>query len=114
MYHIGKIVEVISHAKDKKMKSADKTVQAVVRMWDENMLILEVDNKIAKNILPGDYVIVNYSPMGPSAHHRKMLITKVLSRDKGKKIWNEFTKELSRKKSAMAHMQASGGVPGYR
>ncbi len=114
MYHIGKVIEIISPARDKKIKSADKTVQAAVRMWDENLLILEVDKKIASSALPGDYVIADYSPIGSNSPYRKMLITKVLPREKGKKIWNEFTKELSRKKSALAHMQASGGVPGYR
>jgi len=114
MYHIGKVVEVISSSKSKKIKSADKSTQAVVRMWDENLLILEVAKKIANSLLPGDYIVIDYSPLGPSSPYRKMLITKVLSRDGGKKIWTEFQKELSRKKAAMAHMQASGAVPGYR
>jgi hypothetical protein len=114
MYHVGKVVEIISPAKEKKIKSADKTIQAVVRMWDENLLILEVSRKIALSLLPGDYVIADYSPLGPTSPYRKMLVTKVLPREKGKKIWTEFQKELSRKKSALAQMQASGGVPGYR
>jgi len=87
MYHIGKIVEVISPVKDKKIKSSDKSIQAVVRMWDENLMIMGVDPKLSKNLLSGDI---------------------------GKKIWNEFTKELSRKKSAMAHMQQSQMPPSYR
>lgn len=114
MYHIGKVVEVISPAKEKKIKSTDKSVQAVLKMWDENMLILEIDKKIAPSLLPGDYVIADYSPMNASSPYRKMLVTKILPREKGKKIWTEFQKELSRKKSALAHMQQSGGVAGYR
>jgi len=114
MYHVGKVVEVISPAKDRKIKSADKTVQAVLKMWDENMLILDVDKKIAPSLLPGDYVITDYSPMGPQSPYRKMLVTKVLPREKGKKIWTEFQKELSRKRSALTHMQQSEGVHGYR
>ncbi len=114
MYHIGKVIEVISPLKDKKIKSADKSIQAVIKMWDDNVLILEVNKKIAGSLLPGDYVITDYSPVGPTSPYRKMLVTKVLPREKGKKIWTEFQKELSRKKSALAHMQASGPVPGYR
>ena len=114
MYHIGKVIEIISPARDKKIKSADKSIQAAIRMWDENLMILEIDRKITPSALPGDYVLTDYSPMGPSSPYRKMIITKVLPREKGKKIWNEFTKELSRKRSALAHMQPSGAVPGYR
>lgn len=113
MYHVGKIVEVISPLKDRKIKSADKGVEAVIRMWDENLMIIGADPKISKNLLPGDYVIVDYTPVDPKSPHRKMLITKVLPREMGKKIWNEFQKELSRKKSAMAHLQ-SQMPPGYR
>jgi len=113
MYHIGKIVEVISPAKNKKIKSTDKSIQVVVRMWDENLMIMAVDPKISKNLLPGDYVIADYNPLDPKSPHRKMIITKVLPRDMGKKIWSEFQKELSRKKSAMAHLQ-SQMPPGYR
>ncbi len=111
MYHIGKIVEVISPARAKKMKSTDKSVQVAVRMWDENLMILGVDPKLAKSTLPGDYVIADYTPVDPKSPHRKMLITKVLPRDMGKKIWIEFQKELSRKRSSLSHEQS---VPGYR
>jgi len=114
MYHIGKIVEVISPAKNKKIKSTDKSIQVVVRMWDENLMIMAADPKISKNLLSGDYVIADYTPLNPKSPHRKMLITKVLPRDMGKKIWSEFQKELSRKKSAMAHMQQSQMPPSYR
>jgi hypothetical protein len=113
MYHIGKIVEVISPLREKKIKSADKSVEVVVRMWDENLMIIGAEPKIAKNILSGDYVIADYTPVDPKSPHRKMLISKVLPREMGKKIWNEFQKELSRKKSAMAHIQ-SQMPPGYR
>lgn len=112
MYHIGKVVEMISPAKTKKIKSTDKSVQAVIRMWDDNLMILGVDPKIAKGMLPGDYAITDYSPVDPKSPHRKMMVTKILPREMGKKIWSEFQKELSRKKAAMAHVQSQ--VPGYR
>lgn len=106
MYHIGKVAEVISPLKDKKIKSADNIVQAVVKMWDENLLILEVKKKIAKNLLPGDYVIADYNPVGPASPYRKMVITKIIPREQGKKIWAEFQRELARKRSAVSHMQS--------
>ncbi len=112
MYHVGKIIELIS-PKEKKTRSADASVQAMIRMWDENLLILEVHKKIEKNLLPGDYVLADYSPLAPTSPYRKMLVIKVLPREKGKKIWTEFQKELSRKKSVLAQVQQSG-IPGYR
>lgn len=107
MFHIGKIVEVISQAKDRKIKSADAKVQAVLSMWDENLIILEVDKKIAGAVSSGDYVLADYSPVSEESPYRRMVITKVLSYEKGKKIWDEFKKEFTRKRSSAPHAQSN-------
>ncbi|NYZ76983.1 hypothetical protein H0O02_01565 [Candidatus Micrarchaeota archaeon] len=112
MYHIGKTVEVISQAKDRRIKSADTKVQALVAMWDENMLVLEVDKKIAGALAAGDYVLADYSPVSEESPYRKMIITKILPAEKGRKIWDEFQKMLSKKKSAVS--QVPGGNLPYR
>ncbi len=112
MYHIGKVIEVISQIKDKKVKSADRKIQAVVNMWDENMLILEVDKKIASAIVVGDYVLADYSPISSSSPYRKMIITKILPKEKGKRIFEEFQKMFSKRKPTLS--QAQGGDLPYR
>ena len=49
MYHIGIVQHVILPDR-KGVISADASVQAVVRMWDNNLLILLVDKRIGKKI----------------------------------------------------------------
>lgn len=89
------IQNVISN--NKGTKGTDST-EAVIRMWDENLMILTVDKKISKNIKKGDYVIADYSPLSSQSPHRKMLITKILSSEEGGKIWLEFRNESDRRK----------------
>lgn len=113
MYHIGRVVEVISQLKDRKIRSADAKIQAVINMWDENMIILEVDRKIANTIAVDDYVLADYSPASLESPYRKMIITKVLGKEKGRKIWDEFEKMLSKRKNAVAHAAGGANLP-YR
>ena len=60
MYHPGKVIAVLS-ARDKNI-SADNSVQATLRMWDENVLTMAVSPKIASKIREGDLVLVDYRP----------------------------------------------------
>ena len=103
MYHLGIVRHVIAPGKDGAVGS-DASVQAVLRMWDDNLLILGVDAKIGKRIKTGDYILADYSPMGPKARHRKLLITKILSRTEGESLWAEFQDEWGRRRS-MAQQQ---------
>lgn len=100
MYHIGIVEQVISPG-GKGVISADTVVQAVVRMWDENLLIVAVDKKIGKNVKKGDYVLTDYSPMSAASPHRKLCVTKILPQDSGSKVWTEFKDELEKRKSKM-------------
>ncbi|MBU0533140.1 hypothetical protein KKB44_06625 [Candidatus Micrarchaeota archaeon] len=104
MFHVGTIVEVIN-PKSKGIVSADDSIQAVVRMWDNNLLILEVDKKIGRKIKKKDYVLCDYMPMSPESRHRNLRITKVLSNEQGKKIWGEFQGEVERRKNIMKQMK---------
>jgi len=106
MYHIG-IVEYMISPSQKGMVSSDDTVQAVVRMWDENLLILLVDKKICNKVKKGDYVLSDYTPMTPTSKHRKLYITKILPKDEGSKIWNEFQAEADRRKNMSKQLQES-------
>jgi len=96
IYHIGKVIEVISTKGG--IKSADATTQAVVRMWDENLLILKVDKKLANGIKKDDYVLADYTPLSEQSPYRKMTIVKILPNEKGEMIWHEFRAEYERRK----------------
>jgi len=98
MYHIGMVQDVILPDR-KGVISADASIQAVVRMWDNNLLILLVDKRIGKRVRKGDYVLSDYTPMSPTSRHRKLYITKVLSKNEGGKIWKEFQTEFERRKT---------------
>lgn len=110
MFHIGKVKQVVN-PKKKGVISADTIVQAMVHMWDENLLLLEVDKKIAKQIKEGDYAIADYSPVAPDSPHRKMLITKILRGELGKKIYKEFEKEFDRRKLKAESVPAQAPPP---
>lgn len=98
MYHVGRVFEIIN-PKSKDIVSSDTTVQAVVRMWDGNLLILAVDKKISSKIRKEDYVLCDYMPMSSESRHRNLLITKILSKKQGLKIWSEFQSEMERRKN---------------
>lgn len=98
MYHIGMVQHVISPGKG--TASADSSVQAVVKMWDDNLLILGVDRKIAKLLKKGDYVIADYTPLAAGSANRKLSLVKVLTPESGSVIWAEFRDEFDRRRSA--------------
>ncbi len=100
MYHIGVVQHIITPGM-KGVVSADASVQVVVRMWDNNLLILLVDKRIDKRVKKGDYVLSDYTPMSPTSKHRKLYVTKALPKKEGSQIWKEFEKEYVRRKSAI-------------
>jgi hypothetical protein len=98
MYHLAIVRHVISPSA-KGTVAADSSVQAVLRMWDDNLLILGVDPKIGKKVKKGDYVLADYTPMGAKAKHRKLIVTKILPEPEGAKLWSEFQDEWGRRRS---------------
>lgn len=98
MFHIGKTRKIII-PKNKDVLSADKSVQAMVMMWDKNLLLLEVDSRLALKIKENDYVVADYRPIAPNSPHRRMKIVKILRGELGKSIFREFTNEYESRKS---------------
>ncbi|MBN1170226.1 hypothetical protein JXA56_04320 [Candidatus Micrarchaeota archaeon] len=103
MYHIG-IVENIVSPKTKGVVSADDSVQALIKMWDNNLLILPVHRKISGSIKKGDYVLNDYTPMSPTSRYRNLFVIKILSEKEGKQIWQKFQEELERRKKLVQQM----------
>ena len=61
MFHVGKIVEIFS-GDDKNIMAFDNSTQALLDMWDENMITLSIDPHISKSIKKEDVVLVDYRP----------------------------------------------------
>ena len=99
MYHPGKVVGVYSEGKD--IVGADKTVQATLKMWDDNLVTLLVDENIGKEIKAGDVVLVSYRPLQniPGQAVPSMTIVKILRGEAGKKIMKEYADNKAEKKA---------------
>jgi len=50
-------------------------------------------------------VLADYTPMGPRARNRKLLITKIIPQAEGSKLWAEFQDEFDRRRAAVAQQQ---------
>ncbi|MBS3068581.1 hypothetical protein J4450_07785 [Candidatus Micrarchaeota archaeon] len=85
MFHIAKVLKVLK-SDDKNIVSADKTTVAMVRTWDENTLLLAVDENIADKIKENDYVLADYRTQQNTSSPRH-LITKILKDSIGKDVW---------------------------
>ena len=96
MYHIGKVLEVWSG----KVAKGDDSVQATLEMWDENVITLKADTKVAKQVKQGDFVLVDYTPtMVGAAATPKQLIIKILDAKSGDRAWQVY-KEFHKKQRA--------------
>ncbi len=105
MFHPGKVLVVYS-ARDKDVVSADSSVQATVKMWDDNLVTFSVDANIADKLKVNDAVLVDYTPMNiPGSPVPRMVIVKILKGAIGKKIFEEYESH-SRKRRDRETQQA--------
>jgi len=110
MFHIGLVKRVLS-PKSKNVISADASIQASLRMWDDNLLILEVDKKISGKVKEGDYVIADYQPLSEQSPYRRMVICKILRGDLGKRLFKDFNDEYQSKKKKKEEASAQSQAP---
>lgn len=102
MYHPGKVLKVFSKA-DKGVVAADATEQALLFMWDENVLTLLVDAKLAGKIREGDVVLVDYRPIaGVAAPVPRQVVTKIVRGKLADALWREYQHVRDRQKQAAA------------
>ena len=98
MYHPGKVIAVLS-PKDKGVLSADIDVQATMRMWDDNVLTMIVDRKIAGRIREGDLVLADYRPApGMSVPVPRNVVVKILRGKSAERMWREYREVHEKKK----------------
>ena len=97
VYHPGKVIAVLS-PKDRSVLSADASVQATMKMWDDNVLTMLVAPKIAGRIREGDLVLCDYRPeKGLSVPVPRNVIMKILKGKSAEKMWQEY-REIHEKK----------------
>lgn len=102
MYHPGKVLKVFSKS-DREVTAADSTTQALLFMWDENVLTLLVDAKLAGKLKEGDIVLVDYRPLsGCSPPMPRQIVTKVVHGKKAEALWKEYEQVRARQKQAAA------------
>ena len=98
VYHPGKIIAVLS-PKDKGVISADASVQATMKMWDDNVLTMLVATKLASKIREGDMVLCDYRPeKGLSVPVPRNVIVKILKGKAAEKMWQEYREVHDKKK----------------
>lgn len=93
MYHPGKVLEVFV---GKDVHASDSSAQAMLEMWDENLITVLVEKKLAPKMRKEDIVLVDYRPMKDKPAPN-LTVTKILKGDTGKSTWKTY-KDFHRKR----------------
>jgi hypothetical protein len=90
MFHPGKVVRIFS-PRDSDVTTSDASAQATVRMWDENLLTLDVSAKLAGKLKENDVVLVDYRPrkVGGAAVPAH-LIVKIIRGKRGEALMKDY------------------------
>src|SRR3989338_10923122 len=99
MYHVGRVIEIFS-GDDKSVIAFDNSAQALLDMWDENMITVAIDSHLSKAIKKDDVVLVDYTATqtGP-----RMVVVKILRGELGKRSWKQYKEHFEK-------MRAKGGL----
>lgn len=95
MYHVGKVIKVIAGGKN--VISSNNDTQAMLEMWDENLITVLVSDTIADQIKTNDIVLVDYRPKDNSSAPN-MQVCKILRGAEGKMIWEDYKEHFQSKK----------------
>ena len=109
-YHVGKVLEIFS-PKDKDVKSADQTAQALVETWDENTMTFLIEPKLINDLKEGDIVLLDYNPISEKLAMPKMVITKILYGEKARRTWEAY-KEYFKKRPKVKIKAMPSQYPG--
>jgi len=98
MYHPGKVIAVLS-PKEKGVLSSDASVQATMKMWDDNVLTMGVEPKIAPKLKVGDIVLADYRPeKGMSVPVPRNTIVKILRGASADRMWATYREVHEKRK----------------
>ena len=92
MFHVGRVVEIFT-GDDRNIVAFDNSTQALLDMWDENMITLAIDPHISKSIKKDDTVLVDYTATqtGP-----RMVVVKILRGEIGKRAWKQYREHFDK------------------
>lgn len=110
MYHPGKVLRVFS-ARDADVASSDPDVQAMLSMWDENLITVGVHKNLETQIEEGDIVLVDYSPLSSTVPMPKMMVTKVLRGEHAAETWKVYKEKHKAAKSKTSPLIPFPGSP---
>ena len=96
MYHPGRVIEVFS-TKDKNIDAVDETTQAMLEMWDDNLMTVLVEKQLSRKIKKDDVVLVDYRPM-QSQPVPRMTVMKLLKGTVAKRTWSKYKEHHSKRK----------------
>ena len=109
MFHPGRVLEVFP-SRHKDVSSGDASTQAMLDMWDENLITVAVDAKLAATIKKDDVVLVDYTPMADKPAPR-LIVTKILKGVIAKNAWSTYkSHHKSKKGGAKNVMQLPQGI----
>lgn len=112
-YHVGKMTQIFT--RNKQTSVADPSMQALVEMWDDGAMIVDVHPTLAENASKGQYVLVCYDFQTPQLSMNTII--KLLDNETGEDAWKKMRHVHERRKKAMAvaqGMDSQDGMPDAR
>ena len=101
---------VFSGGKDE--VSAEVGAQALVLMWDENLITLDVHSKLRSKVRSGDVILVDYRPIDKlTVPVPRQVIIKILKGVKAKNVWAKYTEYHEKRKRSASRPPTA--APGY-
>jgi hypothetical protein len=98
MFHPGKVLKIFK-GDGKEVISSDSSVQALVVMWDDNLMTLGCEAGISERLKEGDIVLIDYAPiLNYSPPVPRQTICKILRGEAAKKTWKEYEERHKKKK----------------
>ena len=105
MFHVGKVIKVFG-SDEKTAIGHDKSVQLLIEMWDENLLIVGCEGALNDKLRETDIVLVDYTPLNGNAPVPRQVVVKILKGELGKKTWERFAQYNQKRKT-----EADGSAP---
>ncbi len=108
MHHPGKVLKVFSPS-NSNVISSDSNTQAMLSMWDENLITTGVHQSLESKIKEGDIVLVDYEPVSSTVPIPKLLITKILRGETATETWRAYGEKYTAMKgrTPLIHLQGS-------
>jgi hypothetical protein len=108
-YHVGKIDQLFT--KRDSLGASDVSVQALLEMWDEGIMVVDVHPSLAEKAATGQFVLVEYDVQGPQIVQNT--VTKLLDSKIGDSAWKRMKQFHEKRKKAMAAAQGIESPTGF-